>query len=140
MNERKRKRLQRAEERHRILKEKRAERQRLEEKKAERKRKKKAAGINIVQLFIIIIVLGIAVFVGVRAVTTYRIMSDYKKVQEENQRLKAEKKSLEEELKHVNEPEYVEQQARQQLKMVKPGETMYILPKEEQKNKSSGDV
>lgn len=140
MNERKRKRLQRAEERHRILKEKRAERQRLEEKKAERKRKKKAAGINIVQLFIIIIVLGIAVFVGVRAVTTYRIMSDYKKVQEENQRLKAEKKSLEEELKHVNEPEYVEQQARQQLKMVKPGETMYILPQEEQKNKSSGDV
>ncbi|MGI6727125.1 MAG: FtsB family cell division protein [Anaerovoracaceae bacterium] len=47
--------------------------------------------------------------------------------------LKKEKKVLEEELKHVDSNDYIEQQARQELNMILPGETLYILEKEEKK-------
>jgi len=32
------------------------------------------------------------------------------------------------ELENVNNPEYIEQQARSQLRLVMPGEVLYILP------------
>jgi cell division protein FtsB len=39
------------------------------------------------------------------------------------------KERLEAELEHVDDPEYVEQQARARLRMIKPGEVLYVLPK-----------
>lgn len=48
----------------------------------------------------------------------------------QKQELIKEQKKLKEELKNVNDPEYIEQQARKQLKLIMPGETLYVLPDE----------
>ena len=48
--------------------------------------------------------------------------------------LKEKKKDLEKELKLVNEPEYIEEQARKQLKLVKPGEIIYIIDGDKKDN------
>lgn len=121
------------------LEEKRAERKRLlEEKrrladlkeKEKQRRKRKARESRGKKIIVAVVLLFIFVFTGSQLYSAYKINSDYKKVLLENKNLKEEKKSLEEELRHVNEPEYVEQQARDQLKMIKPGEVMYILPEE----------
>ena len=41
--------------------------------------------------------------------------------------LTAEKEKLKEQLANVNNPEFIEQEARKQLKLIMPGETLYIL-------------
>ncbi len=46
------------------------------------------------------------------------------------QKLLLEKAKLQTELSLVFSPAYIEQQARIKLKMIKPGETLYILPEE----------
>lgn len=43
-------------------------------------------------------------------------------------KLKNDKAKLQNELKLINTPEYLEQQARLQLKMIKPGELLYVFP------------
>lgn len=45
-----------------------------------------------------------------------------------------EKEKLTEQLKNVNNPEYIEQEARKQLKMIMPGETLYILQDDKNDN------
>ena len=44
------------------------------------------------------------------------------------QKLQNDKANLQNELKLINTPEYLEQQARLQLKMIKPGELLYVFP------------
>ena len=41
--------------------------------------------------------------------------------------LLAEKEKLKEQLANVNNPEFIEEEARKQLKLIMPGETLYIL-------------
>jgi cell division protein DivIC len=43
-------------------------------------------------------------------------------------KLKNDKAKLQNELKLINTSEYLEQQARLQLKMIKPGELLYVFP------------
>jgi len=52
----------------------------------------------------------------------------------QQQALIAEKEKLTEQLKNVNNPEYIEQEARKQLKMIMPGETLYILQDDKDDN------
>ena len=49
------------------------------------------------------------------------------RVQAEYEALLSEKAELEEELSNVDSDEYIEQQAREELKMILPGETLYII-------------
>ena len=51
----------------------------------------------------------------------------------QKQELEQKKKELKKEKKEVIDPDYIEDQARKQLKMVKPGEILYILPDEDEK-------
>jgi len=44
------------------------------------------------------------------------------------EKLQNDKANLQNELKLINTPEYLEQQARLQLKMIKPGELLYVFP------------
>ncbi|MEA4922361.1 MAG: septum formation initiator family protein [Eubacteriaceae bacterium] len=55
------------------------------------------------------------------------------------EKLEKQKKNLESELGTVNDPEYIEQQARKQLKLIKPGETLYVLKDDQAKKDSSDD-
>ncbi|MGN0710187.1 MAG: septum formation initiator family protein [Anaerovoracaceae bacterium] len=74
------------------------------------------------------VVLCIAAIIGVSIFKVYSLKQEYSDIIKENQALQQEKEDLREELGNVNNPEYVEEQAREQLKMVKLGEVMYILP------------
>ena len=58
----------------------------------------------------------------------------------EQQDLMQQKAQLERVYSQVSSPEYIEQKARQQLKMIKPGEILYILPDKNKKATGSGIV
>lgn len=107
---------------------------------SERKKRQRQSGMGkITKVIILILLIWAIAFAALQVYNMYRINADYKKVLIENTKLKKERESLKEELKHVNEPEYIEQQAREQLKMVKPGEVMYILPQNEKKDEKQGE-
>lgn len=104
-----------------------------------KKRQRQSGMGKITKMIILILLIWAIAFAALQVYNMYRINADYKKVLIENTKLKKERESLKEELKHVNEPEYIEQQAREQLKMVKPGEVMYILPQNETKDEKQGE-
>ncbi len=58
----------------------------------------------------------------------------------EYQELMEQKKRLENIYAQVNSPEYIEQQARAQLKMIKPGEILYVLPDKSKETTDSGII
>lgn len=76
-------------------------------------------------ILFIVVILGFSIF------DVYSVKKEYEKTLAKHNELLQTKEDLKEELKHVNESDYIEQQAREQLKMVKPGEIMYILPQAE---------
>ena len=81
----------------------------------------------------------IAVIIAIFGFLAHNIISlkmEQSKLEAKQQKLEEKKKELKEEKKAVNDPEYIEEQARQQLKMIKPGEILYMLPKDA-KNKNS---
>ena len=55
-------------------------------------------------------------------------------VEAENLALTNQKIKLQEELKNVSDPKYIEQQARTQLRMIFPGEILYVLPEKAEEN------
>lgn len=59
---------------------------------------------------------------------------------QQNQALKEEKKKLKDELKNVNDMDYIEEQARLQLRLIKPGETLFIVEKENDKEGEKGET
>ena len=52
----------------------------------------------------------------------------------QHEALLQEKEKLKEQLSNVNNPEFIEQEARKQLKLIMPGETLYILKDETDEN------
>ena len=56
-----------------------------------------------------------------------KLLSENSELKQQNAELTKQKKSLEKELKNVNKPEYIEEQAKLQLKLIKPGETLFIV-------------
>ena len=93
------------------------------ERKTNQKNRKKFFYMG--AILFIVIVIGVAIF------NVHLINKEYEATLAQHNELLETKKDLQEELKHVNETDYIEQQAREQLKMVKPGEIMYILPQQE---------
>nr|WP_315021380.1 septum formation initiator family protein [uncultured Aminipila sp.] len=92
----------------------------LSERKANKRNRKR--------LIYFCIVLCIMLVIGVSIFNVYSLHKEYKDITAQNKHLKEQKQDLTEELGNVNNPEYIEQQAREQLKMVKPGEVLYVLP------------
>jgi len=73
----------------------------------------------------------IALILSLTGFSVYKIIDlrmEQKQLKAQHQQLKEKKQRLSEELKNVNDPEYIEQQARKQLNLVMPGETLYVLP------------
>lgn len=81
-----------------------------------------------------------AVFIAIAAIivgSAYNVLSlleEKADMEAEQQSLIEMKERLQEELSNVNTPEYIEQQARSQLRLVMPGEILFILPKEDKEN------
>lgn len=51
-------------------------------------------------------------------------------MKEQQEALQKEKAQLEKELSEINDPENIEEQARDQLKLIKKGEYLYLFPEE----------
>jgi len=96
------------------------------------KRKLKKASRNLfVYLIMTLVVLSIAGFSIFRIIDLK--MEEYQLLSQQ-EALIAEKEKLKEQLANVNNPEFIEQEARKQLKLIMPGETLYILKDEADEN------
>ena len=82
-------------------------------------------------LTIIVAVLMLVLLMSVKGIFTLR--AEQKALEEENSALLLEKEALKDELENVSDKEYIEEQARIQLKLIKPGEILYILDDEKDK-------
>ena len=87
-------------------------------------------GVGELTLTKVVVLLGIAALLVVCAVSISNIFKLHREqamLKAENERLQEEKASLEVELENVNDLDYIEEQARKLLKMIKPGEVMFVL-------------
>lgn len=98
------------------------------EKKATSALGKKRQRLISLAVLVLVIALGCGVFYRLAS-----LHSESRNAQAELEALEKEKISLEEELQRVNEPEYVEQKARDELQMIMPDETLYVVEKKEDK-------
>lgn len=103
------------------------------------KRKKKKFRLNYTRLILTIIIVVVLVVLGLSVKNIVDLKLEQKTLKQESAQLKAEKQKLEEELKSVNDLDYIEEQARTQLNMIKPGEILYITEDQETKDKTNGD-
>ena len=108
---------------------------REERKKTDRPRKR--VKYNRTRMALTVIVTVLIAVVGVSVKNIFSLRMEQKELQAANSQLTAEKASLKDELKNVNDEEYIEEQARIQLKLIKPGEVLYIL--NENQDSSDGE-
>lgn len=93
-----------------------------------KKRKLKQVSRNIfVYLVMALIVISIVGFSVFRIVD---LKLEERQLLSQQEALIQEKEKLKEQLENVNNPEFIEQEARKQLKLIMPGETLYILKDE----------
>lgn len=100
------------------------------------KRKKKQHHRRLGLYALVIIILLVAA--GLLAHNIIELKVEESKLQSQINQLEKKKEELKEEKKAVTDPDYVEQQARKQLKMIKPGEILYILPNQEETKTEEG--
>jgi len=97
-----------------------------------KKRKLKKISRNIfVYLVMAAIVLSIAGFSVFRIID---LKMEEHQLLAQQEALLQEKEKLKEQLANVNNPEFIEEEARKQLKLIMPGETLYILKDETDEN------
>lgn len=79
-----------------------------------------------------LIFLVIATLIGISLFHLITLKIEESKAEAELAALHKEKQELEEELSHVYSKEYIEQQARAELRMIFPGEVLYVLKEGEE--------
>lgn len=77
-----------------------------------------------------VITLCIIATIGFSVFNVISLKLEQRDVYKQHRELLDEKKQLENELDNINDPENLEEQARNQLRLVKPGETIYLFPDE----------
>ncbi len=124
-------------------------RQRREEASRKRDRERKTKSVvterqagkkarrRLVYFVIFIVIIGI---ISVSAFNIISLKLAEARTVKEQQELIDEKARLERIFSRVNSPEYIEQQARDQLKMIRPGEILYVLPEKNHKTTNGGIV
>ncbi len=97
-----------------------------------KKRKRKKVSRNIIFfLMMALIVLSVAGFSILKIID---LKMEEHQLLAQQEALLQEKEKLKEQLANVNNPEFIEQEARKQLKLIMPGETLYILKDETDEN------
>lgn len=103
-------------------KETRAKKRNTRGKRAIRRSKRRKSLIRIA------VVVGILLVVFLLVVNIITLKKEQHDVLEEHDRLKEQKEELQQEIKDAGNAENVEDEARDQLRLVKPGETLYLFP------------
>lgn len=100
---------------------------------------KKKKRINPGRLILTVIIVVLIFFAAISVKNIVSLHVEKNELEEENARLEDEKDRLQNELENADDPEYIEEQARQQLRMVMPGEVLYIIEEEGEKAKASAE-
>lgn len=103
------------------------------------KKKKKKMKINRGRLILTAIVLVMIAVVGMSVKNIFDLRAEQEELKQQKKNLLQEEQSLKEELKNVNDLDYIEEQARIQLRMIKPGEILYINDDDLKENKQEGN-
>lgn len=102
---------------------------------------KKKMKINRGRLILTAIVFVLIAVVGMSVKNIFDLRAEQDSLKQQKKNLLQEEQSLKEELKNVNDLDYIEEQARIQLRMIKPGEILYITDDDlkEKKQEENGD-
>lgn len=79
---------------------------------------------------IVIIVVAITGAIAFSVFNVISLKKEQREMREQQEGLTKEKAQLEKELSEINNPENLEEQARDQLRLIKKGEYLYIFPDE----------
>lgn len=85
-----------------------------------------------------VIIIAIIAAIGVSALNIISLKAEYRAAEQENQQLQQQKEELEQQIKDSGKDKFIEEEAREQLRMVKPGETVYIVPNQDQNEGTLG--
>ena len=134
--ERRRKRQQAAASKKRLKR--REEREKTEEIRAQstpetRKKKRKKAG-RTKRFLIFVMIIAVLAFVGGAVSQIIKLNLELREAKEIKEQRTAEKVKMSKELDRINDPEYIEEQARKRLRMIRQGEILYVFPEEEEDN------
>lgn len=105
-------------------------------KSREQRRKKKKMHLNMSRLLfrVVIVVLVCVTVLSIRKIVLLKI--EQSELKEQQKALKGKRAKLKNEFKNIDDKNYIEEQARKQLNMVKPGEILYMIEKERSKGKN----
>lgn len=81
------------------------------------------------------IILAIIAVVSISIFNIVSLKQEQKEIKKQQQELKEQRAQLQEELEQLNDPDYIEEQARAQLRLVMPGEKIYVFPSLEDQEK-----
>lgn len=105
-----------------------------EEKKAKRAAKEKSRGKTAIRrkrnrrrLMIAAIIVAVMALIGFSVFNIVSLKMEQREVEQKQTELKEEKKQLEKQLKQVKDKDNLEEQARSQLRLIKPGESIYLF-------------
>ena len=98
-------------------------------RKVDRKKRKKYR-INALRFIKTAAVVVILVTIGLNLKNIIQLKIEQRDLKAQYAALETEKDELTDELKKVNDPRYIEEQARKKLKLIKPGEKIYIVEDE----------
>ncbi|MGN0658142.1 MAG: septum formation initiator family protein [Emergencia sp.] len=101
--------------------------------------RRKRIRLNKGRIALTVIVIVLIAVLGMSIKNVFSLRAEQKELEQKNKELNTEKEALQEELKNVNELEYIEEQARIQLKLIKPGEILYILEDEDKNDSKEED-
>lgn len=81
-------------------------------------------------MFVMGVVLALVILVGFSLGNIVMLKYDLHVAKKEQEQYKEEKAQLEEDMQQINDLDSLEEQARDQMRLIKPGETLYIFPEE----------
>ena len=106
-----------------------------DEKSKEQKRKKKLKIVNMKRFVASVIIVLLIASVGVSVVNIVKLTLQRNELQAKNADLIKLKEDLTAETEYINSAEYMEQQARKELKMIKENELLFIISDDNDKDK-----
>lgn len=92
-----------------------------------RQKRRKKFRVNKLRLVLVAVIIALIVAMGLSIKDVMDLRQEQAQLKQTNVSLKDRKAQLETELKNVNNLNYIEEQARIQLKLIKPGEVLYVL-------------
>ncbi len=93
--------------------------------------KKRPAMPNYIKLLVGAVVVFLIAYFGMSAFKIIKLNQELSKVTAENEELIKNRENLKLKLENINSADYIESQARRDLKLIKPNELLFIFPEKE---------